>query len=71
VSSGYVLQATKQALKFCRARDFAISYALDDLVVADIGKKQQPRARFLSDREIHDLLAFIEGKKGKLTIETS
>lgn len=39
VSGGYVFQMCKQALKFCRVRQYAISHALNDLTVADVGKK--------------------------------
>lgn len=55
VASGYVLTNVKQALKFCRTRNYAFSRALDDLTVPDVGKKQAERERFLTDKELIDV----------------
>ncbi|MDW1606823.1 MULTISPECIES: tyrosine-type recombinase/integrase [Vibrio] len=55
VASGYVLINAKQALQFCRTRNYAFSRALDDLTVPDVGKKQAERDRFLSDSELVDV----------------
>lgn len=52
VASGYCFQNCKQALKFCRVRRYAISNVLDDLTVADVGKKQSKRDRVLSLAEL-------------------
>lgn len=55
VATGYVLQMCKQALKFCRVRRYAISNALDDLTVPDVGKKQNKCDRVLLDIELGQL----------------
>ncbi|HGJ5857264.1 tyrosine-type recombinase/integrase [Arsenophonus nasoniae] len=55
VATGTVFKTCKQALKFCRVRRFAISNALDDLAVTDVGKKESKRDRFLSDKELQQL----------------
>lgn len=55
VASGYVFQMCKQALKFCRVRRYAVSNALDDLTIPDVGKKQRKKDRVLSDVELGQL----------------
>ncbi|WP_406704771.1 tyrosine-type recombinase/integrase [Sodalis sp.] len=55
VSAGKLLQLCKQALKFCRVRRYAVSNALDDLVVSDVGQKEIKRDRVLTDIEIGQL----------------
>ncbi|CAM3200996.1 putative integrase [Xenorhabdus nematophila ATCC 19061] len=55
VSSGNIFQLCKQALKFCRVRKFAISNALDDLTIPDVGKVQNKIDRFLTDNELGQL----------------
>ncbi|CAK8741328.1 Prophage integrase IntS [Sodalis praecaptivus] len=55
VSAGKLLQLCKQALKFCRVRRYAVSNALDDLVVSDVGQKASKRDRVLTDIEIGQL----------------
>ncbi|WP_340617979.1 tyrosine-type recombinase/integrase [Xenorhabdus entomophaga] len=55
VSAGYIFQLCKQALKFCRVRKFAISNALDDLTIPDVGKKQNKGDRVLTENEIGQL----------------
>ncbi|EPI4694237.1 tyrosine-type recombinase/integrase [Morganella morganii] len=52
VAAGYVFQMCKQALKFCRVRRYAISNALDDLSIPDVGKKQEKGDRVHSDDEL-------------------
>ncbi|WP_411749238.1 tyrosine-type recombinase/integrase [Serratia marcescens] len=52
VAAGYVFQMCKQALKFCRVRRYAISNALDDLTIPDVGSKQQKGDRDHTDDEI-------------------
>ncbi|URG53028.1 site-specific integrase [Pectobacterium quasiaquaticum] len=59
VAAGYVFQMCKQALKFCRVRRYAVSNALDDLTIPDVGKKQRKKDRVLSDIEAGDLWAAI------------
>ena len=49
VAAGYVFQMCKQALKFCRVRRYAVSNALDDLTIQDVGKKQDKGDR------VHDM----------------
>ncbi|MDE1476423.1 tyrosine-type recombinase/integrase [Xenorhabdus bovienii] len=55
VAAGYIFQMCKQALKFCRVRKFAISNALDDLTIPDVGKKQKKGDRVLTDNELGQL----------------
>lgn len=55
VATGYIFQMCKQALKFCRVRRYAVSNALDDLSISDVGKKQNERDRVLSDKELGQL----------------
>lgn len=52
VAAGYVFQMCKQALKFCRVRRYAVSNALDDLTIQDVGKKQDKGDRVNSEDEI-------------------
>ncbi|MDT1871863.1 integrase, partial [Acinetobacter baumannii] len=49
VAAGYVFQMCKQALKFCRVRRYAVSTALEDLSIPDVGKKQAKKDRVLKD----------------------
>ncbi|EIH7221993.1 site-specific integrase [Escherichia coli] len=62
VTAGFVLQACKQALKFCRRRRYAISNVLDDLNVADVGKKPDISERVLSTKELGELLQALDKK---------
>jgi len=55
VAAGYVFQACKQALKFCRVRRYAISNALDDLTIQDVGKKQEKGDRVHGMNELADI----------------
>ncbi|WP_414618504.1 tyrosine-type recombinase/integrase [Serratia liquefaciens] len=52
VAAGYIFQMCKQALKFCRVRRYAISNALDDLTIPDVGSKQDKGDRDHTDDEI-------------------
>lgn len=63
VAAGYVFQMCKQALKFCRVRRYAISNALDDLTIPDVGKKQARRDRVLNDKEVSELWSAIWDEK--------
>ena len=63
VASGYCFQNCKQALRYCRVRRYAISNALDDLTVADVGKKQTPKTRVLTLAELRDVLAWCEDER--------
>lgn len=56
VAAGYCFQLCKQALKYCRVRRYAVTNALDDLTIADVGKKQSKRDRILSMEELRDVL---------------
>ncbi len=67
VTAGFVLQACKQALKFCRRRRYAISNVLDDLNVADVGKKPDISERVLSNKELGELLQALDKKYSPLT----
>jgi hypothetical protein len=46
VAAGYVFQMCKQALKFCRVRRYAVSTALEDLTIPDVGKKQAKKTGY-------------------------
>lgn len=59
VAAGQVFQGAKQALIFCRKREYATSHALDDLAITDVGSKQQKRDRVLSEQELQDLIVYI------------
>ncbi|MGX8940521.1 tyrosine-type recombinase/integrase [Symbiopectobacterium sp. Eva_TO] len=59
VTAGAVFQLSKQVLKFCRVRRYAISNALDDLTIGDVGKTSGKRDRVLTDTEIGQLWKFI------------
>ncbi|MBC8949875.1 site-specific integrase [Xenorhabdus sp. TS4] len=63
VATGYIFQMCKQALKFCRVRRYAISNALDDLTIPDVGKKQNKRDRVLTDKELGQLWESINEDK--------
>ncbi|MGP9437114.1 tyrosine-type recombinase/integrase [Ewingella sp. AOP8-B2-18] len=52
VAAGYVFQMSKQALKFCRVRRYAMSNALDDLTIPDVGSKHIKGDRDHTDEEI-------------------
>ncbi|WP_429054093.1 tyrosine-type recombinase/integrase [Aeromonas rivipollensis] len=60
VASGYCFQNCKHALKFCRVRQFAVSNALDDLTVADVGQKASKRDRVLTLEELRTLWEWAE-----------
>lgn len=55
VASGYILQNAKQALRFCRNRQFAHSMALEGLNIADIGEHQGEKDRVLTWSELMDV----------------
>lgn len=55
VASGYCFQNCKHALKFCRVRQYAVSNALDDLTLSDVGKKASKRDRVLTEEELRSL----------------
>ncbi|MDV7106138.1 site-specific integrase [Vibrio sp. TH_r3] len=63
VAAGLVFQGCKQSLIFCRKRGFAISHALDDLILSDVGKKQAKRDRVLTEVELRDLLELMQKPK--------
>ncbi|MCA0937806.1 site-specific integrase [Vibrio alginolyticus] len=62
-ASGYVLQNCKQALKFCRQRQFASSRALDDLEIGFVGEQQEKRSRFLTWPELMDVWEWSQNNK--------
>lgn len=62
VAAGYILQNSKQALRFCRVRHYAFSRALDDLMIADVGNKQQKKDRILSNKELSDVWSLATDK---------
>ena len=62
VASGYILQNAKQALKFCRVRNYATSRVLEDLSIQDVGSKQQKKDRVLTTKELSDVWNCALGK---------
>ena len=67
VTSGHMMQACKQALKFCRKRRYAVSNVLDDLNVVDVGKKPGISERVLSNKELGELLQALDKKYSRPT----
>ncbi|HFS5811133.1 TPA: tyrosine-type recombinase/integrase [Citrobacter farmeri] len=65
VSAGYLLQMCKQALKFCRVHRYAVSNALDDLTIEDVGRKQNKRDREHTRQELADIWRESTGMKFK------
>ncbi|MBY8180453.1 tyrosine-type recombinase/integrase [Vibrio fluvialis] len=65
VASGYILQNAKQALRFCRNRQFAQSMALEGLNIADIGEHQGKKDRVLSWPELMDVWHWAHDIKNK------
>lgn len=59
VQAGILLSKLKQALRFCRVHRFADCRALDDLKVADIGKKVSVGERRLVDSELKLLWPYL------------
>lgn len=59
-ASGYILQNAKQALKFCRNREFAKSKVLDDLNISDVAEHQNKKDRVLSWSELMDVWHWTE-----------
>jgi integrase len=64
-AAGYVFQMCKQALKFCRVRRYAISNALDDLTIQDVGKKQEKGDRVHDMGELTQIWLSTTGKMYK------
>lgn len=54
-ASGYILQNAKQALKYCRVRQFAKSTALEDLNIVDVAEHQGKGDRVLSWPELMEV----------------
>lgn len=65
VAAGYVFQMCKQALKFCRVRRYAVSNALDDLTIQDVGKKQDKGDRVHDVDELADIWRSCSGRMFK------
>ncbi|MGL5359545.1 MAG: tyrosine-type recombinase/integrase [Shewanella sp.] len=57
VAAGQVLQGAKQALLFCRKREYATSHVMEDITITDVGSKQNKRDRVRTDTELPDLLS--------------
>lgn len=60
VSSGMLLQVSKQALKYCRVRRYAVSDVLNDLTIADVGRRGGKKDRVLTLAEIQTLMEWIK-----------
>ncbi|WP_062568824.1 tyrosine-type recombinase/integrase [Pseudoalteromonas arabiensis] len=65
VAAGYIFQNIKQALRYCKVRQFASSNMLEDLTITDVGKKQGKSERFLTDKELSEVVSWL--KSGKVT----
>ena len=65
VAAGYLLQMCKQALKFCRVHRYAVSNALNDLTIDDVGRKQNKRDREHTRQELIDIWRESAGMKFK------
>ncbi|KAB8311959.1 site-specific integrase [Erwinia endophytica] len=65
VAAGYVFQMCKQALKFCRVRRYGFSTALEDLTIADVGRKQGKGDRVHTDEELGDIWRSVNSLKFK------
>ncbi|WHP31729.1 tyrosine-type recombinase/integrase [Trabulsiella odontotermitis] len=65
VAAGYLLQMCKQALKFCRVHRYAVSNALDDLTIDDVGRKQNKLDREHNRPELADIWRECTGIKFK------
>ncbi len=63
VASGYCFQNCKQAIKYCRVRNYASSKALDDLTVNAVGEKQTAKTRVLTLDELRDVLAWCDNER--------
>ena len=57
-----MFQLSKQALRFCNVRRYAISDALVHLTLTDVGESAGQRDRVLSDAELSDLWYFAKDK---------
>lgn len=55
-----ILQAAKQAFKYCKNSNYAVCRVLDDLTKNDIGVKPVKKDRYLSASELTDLLIAID-----------
>ncbi|MHA2734017.1 tyrosine-type recombinase/integrase [Vibrio campbellii] len=60
VAAGYIFQNIKQALRYCKVRQYASSTALDDLTITDVGKKQGKGERFLTDKELSEVVSWLK-----------
>ncbi|HHR8283145.1 TPA: tyrosine-type recombinase/integrase [Salmonella enterica subsp. enterica serovar Muenchen] len=59
-AAGAILQAAKQAFKYCKNRNYAVCRVLDDLTKNDISVKAVKRERYLSTEELTDVLKAID-----------
>ncbi|WP_447215403.1 tyrosine-type recombinase/integrase [Citrobacter pasteurii] len=63
VMAAYVFADVRQALKFCRIRQFAVSNVLNDLRMTDVGEFAKRKERFLSEDELRDVCNHIFKEK--------
>lgn len=66
VAAGQVLQSSKQALQFCRKREYAITHVLEDIAIPDVGAKANRRDRVLTKVELQNVFDFIKSNKGQV-----
>ncbi|WP_153071894.1 tyrosine-type recombinase/integrase, partial [Escherichia coli] len=57
-TAGRMFQLSKQALRFCNVRRYAVSDALIHLTIGDVGEPSGQRDRVLKDAELSDLWNF-------------
>lgn len=62
VQAGIILSKAKQALRYCRVHKFSECRAIDDLRVADIGKKEEIGERRLMQHELAQLWRYLHEK---------
>lgn len=62
VQAGILLSKIKQALRYCRVHKFAHCSAVDDLRVADVGKKDKVGERRLHGHELAQLWRYLHGQ---------
>jgi integrase len=62
VQAGILLAKAKQALRYCRVHKFATCRAIDDLRVADVGKKDKIGERRLYAHELAKLWRYLHGQ---------
>lgn len=66
VQAGILLAKAKQVLRYCRVHKFADCRAIDDLRVADVGKKEAIGERHLQQHELAAVWRYLNSDKSAL-----